>query len=652
MNSSSPFLPKTALRFAVAHFFTIFLLSNAFRLFVWSQHQPIPFSSTVYGFVYGWAFDLAVFVYSLLPFALLLIFGPQRFWRKKAITVFLTADVFFFLFVLIAEFCFYDEFKDRFNFIAVDYLVYTHEVLQNIWESYPVLPVVCGLGLLSYVLARTTSKWVLKDDLSVSFSQRLLLLSFYGFIFSILTLALNEQRFLKYADFQEEILAKNGMHALFAAYRNNEINFDRFYTTMSPDKAYSYVYNDLKTGYVSNLQPDLEDSTSIVRNIKEPRPMIRKNVVLVVMESMSARFMGVYGNSQNLTPSLDKMAREGLFFDRVYATGTRTVRGLEALALSIPPTPGQSIVRRPAGIGIFNLGSVFKEMDYDVSFIYGGRAMFDNMGAFFSGNGFQVHDQSSFPSDQIGFTNAWGVSDEDLFQQVIAISDESFKSGKNFFHMILNTTNHRPYTYPEGRVSIPSGTGRNGAVQYSDYAIGKFVEEARKKPWFDDTLFIFVADHNAAVAGRSKVDPNDYLIPLIFYGPKIVKTAVNHNMGSQIDVAPTLLEILQASYQSRFFGKELNIENPRRAFLGTYQSVGYLDEKSLTVLSPVKKVEEYSWDGNNVRLDQVSTFEQFPDNPKPSLLATVSYYKTASDWFSRRLLDGKLKISNDINRRN
>jgi phosphoglycerol transferase MdoB-like AlkP superfamily enzyme len=158
--------------------------------------------------------------------------------------------------------------------------------------------------------------------------------------------------------------------------------------------------------------------------------------------------------------------------------------------LSIPPTPGQSIVRRPGGTGVFNLGTIFRSRHYTTSFIYGGYSVFDNMGAFFSGNGFETIDQANFPKKEIHFSNAWGVSDEDLFRQAIKKADLDHGQGKKFFQYILTTSNHRPFTYPEGKIDIPSHTNREGAVKYSDYAIGEFIREAQKKAWFKDTIFV------------------------------------------------------------------------------------------------------------------------------------------------------------------
>lgn len=643
-------------RFAAIHAGGVLFFSFLFRIYLASGHRA-DLSMLAMSGIMGVAFDLSVAIYSFLPFMLILTFWPNRFAQSRGLGTLLRAllfiDLVAWLLLIAAEFAFYAEFKDRFNFIAVDYLVYTHEVLMNIWQSYPILPIVSAVLVFAFAVMIIGGRIFFREARfgSAAPAVRLRAVAVYFAAVGFAFLGVTEDRLLGHANAFEELVGKNGLYSLFAAYGKNEINFDRFYTTMDSKKASTIVHDVLETGH-RLASVENEESDSIVRNIHEPLPMRKLNVVVVLMESLSARFMGAYGNREAITPHLDGLAQRGLFFDRIYATGTRTVRGIEAVVLSIPPTPGQSIVRRPAGTGIFNIGTPFRHEGYRTSFIYGGHSLFDNMGPFFSGNGFDVIDQSAFAAGESGFSNAWGVSDEDLFRKVIQISDSAAKSRKPFFHIVLTASNHRPYTYPEGRVKIAPGTGRNGAVQYSDFAIGQFLKEAQTKSWFDDTVFVFVADHNASVAGQNQIDPADYLIPLIFYSPKWIKSEVIHHLGSQIDLAPTLLELLSVSYQSRFFGAELQDDDPKRAFLATYQNVGYLTESQLTILEPNHRVKRLAWEGKKLTLSKDARIPSVADDSDSDLSNAVAFYKTASDWFSHHLLEEKRRISESINSRN
>ncbi|MCB0408490.1 MAG: LTA synthase family protein, partial [Bdellovibrionales bacterium] len=281
-------------------------------------------------------------------------------------------------------------------------------------------------------------------------------------------------------------------------------------------------------------------------------------------------------------------------------------------------------------------------------FIYGGQAFFDNMENFFSKNGFEVLDQDSFEKNEIHFSNAWGVCDEDLFDFALKKADQA--QGP-FFQFILTTSNHRPYTYPEGKIDIPSHTGRDGAVKYADFAIGEFIKQAQTKPWFKNTIFIFVADHNASVAGGVEIHPYDYRIPMIFYSPDNLEAKNVSVLGSQIDLAPTLFGLLNFSYQSRFFGHDLNRSLTERAFLATYQKVGMWKNNEMILLSPNRQVEVFSMNGETPALLKRFHAQQGERLDDSSIEETVAYYEAASDWFGDQLLKEKKKFDLSINRR-
>ncbi len=258
----------------------------------------------------------------------------------------------------LAEVFFIQEFNSRFNFIAVDYLVYTNEVIKNLWESYSLGWIVSLFFAVHFVFARS----VFRRFVPRKMVNYLALRNFAAVTGAVVCLLyFSESSMLEGVESVAAEVAKNPIHALFAAYRNNEINFKRFYGSIEKSRAAHLVHEALEADIpgFSDHEESHEDETSIVRNIVRSGSEKKLNVVIVLMESMSARFLKSFGAEQSLTPNLDRLAHEGLFFDRVYSTGTRTARGIEAVTLSIPPTPGQSIVRRPDADRIFNLGSVF-----------------------------------------------------------------------------------------------------------------------------------------------------------------------------------------------------------------------------------------------------------------------------------------------------
>ncbi|MEO7766017.1 MAG: LTA synthase family protein, partial [Ferruginibacter sp.] len=338
------------------------------------------------------------------------------------------------------------------------------------------------------------------------------------------------------------------------------------------------------------------DPLSIQREIKSDGPPHKWNVVLISVESLSGDYLKYFGGTENITPYLDSLIPKSIFFSNFYASGTRTVRGLEALSLSIPPTPGQSIVRRPNNEGLFSLGSVLKSKGYDVNYIYGGNSFFDNMGYFFSHNGYKVLDKRDIPEKFIHHTTAWGIDDEASFNFTLEQCDESFKKGRPFFNHIMTISNHRPYTYPDGRIDIPSAAqSMNGGVKYTDYAIHKFLADAAEKPWFNNTVFVIVSDHCSRSAGKTDLPVNRYHIPCFIYAPKLITPVNVQRLTSQIDLAPTLLGLLNLNYTSSFFGVDI-FQTPvekDRVFISTYQNLGYIRNGVLVILSPQKKVATY-----------------------------------------------------------
>ena len=208
------------------------------------------------------------------------------------------------------------------------------------------------------------------------------------------------------------------------------------------------------------------------------------------------------------------------------------------------------------------------------------------MAAYFGSNDYAVLDQRDFPSDTVAFENAWGVADESLFANVERQLASAGSSVSPFFVHVMTTSNHRPFTYPDGRIDIKSPGGRDGAVKYTDYAIGEFIRQATKQPWFKDTLFVITADHCASAAGNTELPVSGYHIPMIFYGPELVRPGHLSSMVSQLDIPPTLLRILGFGGEDYFFGRAIDGRPQRdeRAFISNYQSLGYLKGGILTVL--------------------------------------------------------------------
>jgi phosphoglycerol transferase MdoB-like AlkP superfamily enzyme len=562
------------------------------------EFDAVPATEMAGSFALGAGFDLVAGLFALAPLALWLLLAPDRLARSRAyraLTVaWFAAAVFSMLLLAVSEWLFWEEFGGRFNFIAVDYLLYTHEVLGNIWESYPTGKLLAALALTALATAAACARplWRWSGAPVGRRPAAAALLVLAGSLWGAAHFVDGDQKNFSARDAANE-LAGNGLYEFFSALRRNELSFERYYATLPLDEAMATVRNAFPgASWVAN------DGAGIERYEQGGRREQRLNVVLVSVESLGAEFLGAYGDRRGLTPNLDRLARESLWFSRVYATGNRTVRGLEALSLALPPTPGQSIVRRPHNEKLFSLGSVFEDKDYGVLFAYGGYGYFDNMNAFFDANDYRSIDRRAIPAARVEFENVWGVADEHLYDQVIDEIDreKAAHPGRPVFAHVMTTSNHRPYTYPAGRIDIPSGKGREGAVKYTDYAIGRFLARARERPWFRDTVFVITADHGASARGTSQIPVERYLIPLFVYAPEHVAPRRVDRLMSQIDLAPTVLGLLDFRYYTKFLGRDVLHSPPQtdRAFVANFQTLAYMKDGQMVVLQPKRRVDQFA----------------------------------------------------------
>ncbi len=580
----------------------------------------------------GAVFDLGVAAFVALPLAALLAWWPER--HPGALRVLLALILLplcaLMVFVGASELVFWNEFTSRFNFIAVDYLVYTNEVIGNIRESYNMpllLTLVCIVSLLLWwMIVRRVGPLVSAPVAGLG--ARSLAVAPWVLAPFVAFGAL-DARYKEFSnDAQLNELAGDGYFDFFHAFRANEIDYERFYKTLPPERAGQILAGGLDGVRPAGGKPSFE--RDVVARGREKR----LNVVLISVEALSADFMAAFGNREGLTPRLDQFARDGLLFTRLYATGTRTARGLEALTLSFPPTPGYSIVKRPDNEGLFSLGAVFKEKGYEPLYLYGGYAYFDNMEAFFSGNGYTVIDRTAIKSEDISYENIWGVADEDLFKLALDELDKRWAVHRPFFAHIMTVSNHRPFAYPAGRIDLPPGT-REGAVKYTDFAIGQFIDRARAKPWFGRTLFAIVADHTHKGRGRTELPLENYHIPLIVYSPAQVRPGRIDTIASQIDVGPTVLGLLDFSYPSRFFGHDILREGAKRprALFANYQTVGYYRDGVVVELKPKGRYRIVDAESGQPRAEDARSAQLLEE--------AISYYQSAS----RAYKSGDLRLA-------
>lgn len=622
----------------LAVFFSLEFVTRT-TLLVKAAHDVSWNLSLLAAFGWGFVYDLGTACWLSIPLIVLLTILPKRFfersWGRWSIHAIVFPVIFLLLFGLAAEWVFWDEFGVRFNFIAVDYLVYTQEVVNNILESYPI-PLLLGVIALSslvihLILWKTGLPRIWLAAASEPAGRRYKNGAIWCMGVLVMGFIINQDWLPDFANNYNRELGKNGVWSLFAAFTDNELDFNQFFPTIPANQAFQRIRKELVEDGSVLIRPQERDT---LRFYSTKAPELKPNVIQITVESLSAEFISKSGRYANLTPNLSALEEKSLVFDRFYATGTRTDRGMEALTLSLPPTPGRSIVKRPHNEGLFTLGSLFRLKGYDTAFIYSGYGYFDNMNYYFGNNGYRVIDRNSVSSNDITFANVWGACDEDLYRWTLREADTAFKNKKPFHFFVMTTSNHRPFTFPEGKIDLPSKTsGREGGIKYSDYAIGRFIREASKRPWFKNTVFVIVADHCASSAGKTELPVEKYHIPLLIYAPGgQIQAGHVKTIASQMDYAPTLLGLLNWSYPSRFLGHDVLRIDPEEghAIIGNYQKLGHIEEGEFIILKPVRQEVAYHYDFASRSMKAMVLDGRF-------LEETISYYQVASYLYTHGL---------------
>lgn len=582
--------------------------------------------------------DLVESLYLFAPFALYIVLLPDRWFRTTANRVVLYGGTIItlagLLYLNAAEYFFFEEFDARFNIVAFDYLAYPTEVFVDIWEAYPVVKVLLAavtMGAIGTYLLRerveqgVTSRAGLRERLVVFVPLAFML---------VLAVAFYPTNALSWsANRVENELVQNGHSSFFRAARTSDIDYEAYYQSADMRANLDLLEKQLAVDGLDMTR--LAEGRIDRKYAARPDGLGRLNVVVVASESFGAEFSRLHGSERDWTPNFDAYARKGLWFANTYASGTRTVRGLEAITASFPPIPTVSILRRPGNQGIATWGSVMNKLGYHSSFLYGGYGYFDDMNSFYAGNGFEVLDRTDIT--KVRFENIWGVSDEDLFDRAIEHFGQEYSQGQPFFSIVMTTSNHKPFTFRPGleKFGVPAeGGGREAGVKYADYALGYFLQQAAKQPWFDDTVFVVVADHGARVYGKAEIPLSTYEIPLMIYAPQKLAPRQVDTLTTQIDIAPTVLGLLGLPYEAPFFGIDVLHASPehRIALFSHNHDVAIYRDDELMVMRLGKTSQAYRYDRAS------GTFTAEPD-VQNLLPLGVAYFQTAADLFKAHRYD-------------
>lgn len=659
-------------RYCFMALFAVALLAglSALRLVLFFRFGPAGVSGgeAALVFVHGLPQDVFVVLAALLPLLLWLWIMPGhwfgKIWHR---IIFIGAFVLFWfgqIFLYFTEYYFFEEFKSRFNTVAVDYLLYPTEVFGNIRDSYPLGAVIaaCALASLGFSLVMF---WIFRDMWNRPVAARTRFAILIGTIAACVLLwfcfglqggsrALPRHldldsiyawsaSHLQGTHFSEDRtlneIADNGSLSFLSALVTRNLDYAAYYQTIQRDEAYARVRKLLAS-------PKAEftgDASGIRRKISGDASRPKLNVVIFLEESLGSEFWGSLGRTNGTcTPEMDRLALdEGIFFTNMYACGNRTVRGFEGVLSSFPPLPGDSIVKRDRSDNVETIARVLKRDGYDSVFLYGGRGLFDNMRYYALHNGWdRFVEQKDFPHP--AFTTVWGVCDEDVFARAIEEFRALNATGRPFLGTILSVSNHKPYTFPAGRISDATGPNIPNqswerAVRYSDWCLGKFFREAKQEAFWTNTIFVVVADHGNRVYGSQEIPIFSYEIPCVILGPAVVKTPQRLGMlANSLDVSPTILGLLGRPYETMFFGRDLLNDPPEtaRAVLNHNRDIGLFARGRMVVLGLQKTVKFYTGDP---KLTELKPLTAKPASEYLDLQTNaVAIYQVADDLYMHR----------------
>jgi phosphoglycerol transferase MdoB-like AlkP superfamily enzyme len=552
--------------------------------------------------------SIAVFLPTLISLLLPSSKNILHIWHR-VLPVWLTGYAVLFVFMEVATPSFIDQYDIRPNRLFFEYLNHPQEVFSTLWAAYKVPLILAGALVvltirgawqLSQGLTRASQPWGVGRRLVVLPLVLLLLFAGARSSFSHRPANLSTAAFCN--DPLVNQLGVSSTYSLgYAVYGiRDELVSVRFYGNMGTDEVIRRVRKAMGFPETAFTNPDIPTLHKQIPQQKRERPL---NLVIILEESLGAKYVQSLGGLP-LTPELEKLSQKGLWFSRLYATGTRSIRGIEAIVTGFPPTPASGIIKLGlAQQNFFTLARLLKKQGYSTEFFYGGDSQFDNMRGFLLGNGFdRVVDDKHFSKS--AFRGSWGVSDEDLFyrthQELLAHGD------KPFFTFVFSVSNHSPFDFPDGRIELyekPKST-RSNVVKYTDYALGKFFELAQKAPYWDNTLFLVVADHEDKVSGDELVPVKYFHIPALIIGAD-VKPGRYDKVASQMDLPPTLLSIMGIESSHPMQGQDL-LQTPKnypgRAVMQFYDNQAYMVGDRVVIHTPGKPATGYIYHQGKLKL--------------------------------------------------
>jgi phosphoglycerol transferase MdoB-like AlkP superfamily enzyme len=624
-------------RFSLPLYVTCFIGRLVLCLWLLPRLADIPWGTRLMAFVHGIRMDTIAVAWLTVPVVIVACLAPSRFASRAAFVAqkWSLVSLALLVFVEVATFPFFAEYDARPNFLFTAYVEYPRELLTMLWSDQKI-----GLALAAVLV--TAALWWRSQRSLAPLAQRLTLAplvtraAFLAPLSVLLFLGIRSSLGHRPANTSDAFycqsriageLAKNSLHgAAYEAYRGRKdgTRLAAQYGKLDRDEAHGRVAQMLRVPL--NAEAPFRRTEPSVAPTVSPR-----NLVIIIEESMGARFVGHLGDQRGLTPSLDELSGQSLTFRNLHASGTRSIRGLSALSAGFLAIPGEGVLKRPKSqSGFFTLSSLLEPKGYHSSFIYGGEARFDNMRGWYTGNGFDlIVEEKDYEAPL--FRGSWGVSDEDLMNKAIETYRGLHREGRPFVSVIFSSSNHTPFDLPDGKIdwvpNIPRTSVEN-AIKYADFAIGHFFQTARSEPFHANTVYVVVADHDIRVHGDAAVPVDHFHIPGLIHGT-CVPPGTHDEVASQPDLLATALSYLGVELDYPVLGTPIHrSERDAFALMQFNEAYGFRRGEKVAVLRPSMAPQTYVWrDGQLSPTEKDSELE----------LDGLSLIHVAEDLYERRL---------------
>ena len=557
-------------------------------------------------FLLGLKMDTIVASMLLIVPLILLSFTPKNMAK---VTNFILRGYFvvvlgFLIYIENATFPFFTQYDVRPNFKFVEYLEYPVEVFHMLIADFklPLTIAFVMIALFTWLFMKFTKNSFI-EVLQTPLKSRALwflplaILLFLGIRSSLGHRPANLSDAMYSTNRVLNEVTKNSLYSVgYAIYANKKYSSKvvKLYGKMPLEEATKRVERRL------GVKGNELNSTSLFSRVEKSHFTTpkKKNLVIFLQESLGYQFV-----SPSITPELLKLKKEGLWFNDAYSNGTRSVRGIAGTTAGFLAVPGKGVVKRTKSQnGFFTFASLLKPLGYHSIFLYGGEARFDNMRSWFLGNGFdEIVEQKNYKNP--AYVATWGVSDEDLVKKANERFSQLYAEKKPFSALMFSSSNHSPFDIPSGRIEeLKKGEKCvENAVKYADYAIGEFFKEAKKLPYYKDTIFVVIADHNIRVYGDDVVPVNMFHIPALIIGEGVEAKEYN-SLASQPDVLATVLDYLGQDFTYPILGHSIFSNDKQNINLMQFnENYALRVENRVAVVIPSQPAKTYEYVGEHLK---------------------------------------------------